>query len=103
MILETLREQASKAGADKKDRIAIMQPYFFPYIGYWQLIHAVDVFVVGDSVHYIKHGWINRNRIFVRANSRQELQSNINTILGLIEVEGTDGNSLLRDYPDTSR
>ena len=43
--------------------IAIMQPYFFPYIGYWQLIHAVDLFVVGDSVHYIKHGWINRNRI----------------------------------------
>ena len=38
-------------------------------------------------------------RIFVRANSRQELQSNINTILDLIEVEGTDGNSLLRDYP----
>lgn len=38
-------------------------------------------------------------RIFVRANSRQELQSNINTILGLIEAEGADGNSLLRDYP----
>ena len=63
MILETLREQASKAGADKKDRIAIMQPYFFPYIGYWQLIHAVDLYVVADNVHYIKHGWINRNRI----------------------------------------
>lgn len=44
-------------------KIGIMQPYFFPYIGYWQLIHAVDLFVVGDSVHYIKHGWINRNRI----------------------------------------
>ncbi|MBR4379804.1 MAG: WbqC family protein [Bacteroidaceae bacterium] len=44
-------------------RIAVMQPYFFPYIGYWQLIHAVDLFVVGDSVHYIRHGWINRNRI----------------------------------------
>jgi len=43
--------------------IALMQPYFFPYIGYWQLIHAVDVFVVGDSAHYIKNGWINRNRI----------------------------------------
>ena len=40
-------------------------------------------------------------RIFVRADSRQELQSNINTILGLIEAEGTDGNSLLRDYPNT--
>ena len=39
-------------------------------------------------------------RIFARANSRQELQSNINTILGLIEVEGTDGNSLLRNYPN---
>ena len=38
-------------------------------------------------------------RIFVRADSRQELQSSINTILGLIEVEGIDGNSLLRDYP----
>ena len=43
--------------------IAIMQPYFFPYIGYWQLIHAADVFVVADNVHYIKHHWINRNRI----------------------------------------
>jgi len=48
---------------DGKRHIAIMQPYFFPYIGYWQLIHAADMFVVGDSVHYIKHGWINRNRI----------------------------------------
>ncbi len=48
---------------DGKRHIAIMQPYFFPYIGYWQLIHAVDMFVVGDNVSYIKHGWINRNRI----------------------------------------
>lgn len=40
-----------------------MQPYFFPYIGYWQLIHAVDCFVVFDDVQYIRHGWINRNRI----------------------------------------
>jgi hypothetical protein len=48
---------------DGKQHIAIMQPYFFPYIGYWQLIHAADLFVVGDNVHYIKQGWINRNRI----------------------------------------
>lgn len=40
-----------------------MQPYFFPYIGYWQLIHAVDLYVVADNVHYIKHHWINFNRI----------------------------------------
>lgn len=42
-----------------------MQPYFFPYIGYWQLIHAVDRFVIYDDVNYIKRGWINRNRILI--------------------------------------
>lgn len=46
-------------------KLAIMQPYFFPYIGYFQLINAVDKFVVYDDVNYIKRGWINRNRIFV--------------------------------------
>lgn len=46
-------------------KIAIMQPYFFPYIGYWQLIHSVDKFVIYDDVNYIKGGWINRNRILV--------------------------------------
>lgn len=40
-----------------------MQPYFFPYIGYWQLIHSVDRFVIYDDVHYIRKGWVNRNRI----------------------------------------
>jgi len=46
-------------------RLAIMQPYVFPYIGYFQLIHAVDRFVVYDDVAFIKQGWINRNRILV--------------------------------------
>lgn len=40
-----------------------MQPYLFPYIGYFQLINAVDEFVIHDDVQYIKAGWINRNRI----------------------------------------
>lgn len=40
-----------------------MQPYFFPYIGYFQLMHAVDAFVFYDDAQYIKGGWINRNRI----------------------------------------
>lgn len=40
-----------------------MQPYFLPYIGYWQLIAAVDVFVIYDTVKYTKKGWINRNRL----------------------------------------
>lgn len=49
-------------------RVAIMQPYFFPYIGYWQLIQAVDRFVILDDVTYIKQGWVNRNRILVNGS-----------------------------------
>jgi len=44
-------------------KAAIMQPYFYPYIGYFQLIHAADRFILFDDVQYIRHGWINRNRI----------------------------------------
>lgn len=40
-----------------------MQPYLFPYIGYFQLVNAADIFVLHDDVQYIKGGWINRNRI----------------------------------------
>jgi len=39
-----------------------MQPYFLPYIGYWQLLSAVDRFIVYDNIQYTKKGWINRNR-----------------------------------------
>lgn len=46
-------------------KIAIMQPYIFPYIGYFQLLNAVDHFVFYDDVNYIKGGWINRNNILV--------------------------------------
>jgi hypothetical protein len=45
--------------------LAIMQPYFFPYIGYFQLMKLVDEFVVYDNIQYTKKGWINRNRILV--------------------------------------
>lgn len=44
-------------------RLAIMQPYFFPYIGYFQLIAAVDLFIVYDNIKYTKKGWISRNRM----------------------------------------
>lgn len=40
-----------------------MQPYFFPYIGYFQLMAAVDLFIVYDNIKYTKKGWINRNRM----------------------------------------
>ena len=46
-------------------KAAIMQPYIFPYIGYFQLINAVDRFVIYDDVNYINRGWINRNNILV--------------------------------------
>ncbi|WP_395167007.1 WbqC family protein [Francisella salimarina] len=46
-------------------KVAVMQPYFFAYIGYWQLINAVDVFVIYDDVNFIKKGYINRNNILL--------------------------------------
>ena len=46
-------------------KVAIMQPYFFPYIGYFQLMAAVDEFIVYDNIEFTKKGWINRNRILV--------------------------------------
>lgn len=42
--------------------LAIFQPYFLPYLGYWQLLAMVDCFVVYDNIEYTKKGWINRNR-----------------------------------------
>lgn len=50
-------------------RIAIMQPYFFPYIGYFQLIHEVDEFIIYDNIEYTKKGWINRNRILANGQA----------------------------------
>ncbi|MBN3790859.1 WbqC family protein [Burkholderia sp. Ac-20353] len=46
-------------------KLAIMQPYLFPYVGYFQLAAAVDKFVFYDDVAFIKNGWINRNRILL--------------------------------------
>ncbi|UXY14482.1 WbqC family protein [Chitiniphilus purpureus] len=51
-------------------KLAIMQPYFFPYIGYFQLLSQVDKFVFYDDVNYIKSGWINRNRLFLNHEVR---------------------------------
>jgi len=44
-------------------KVAIMQPYFLPYIGYFQLLNYVDLWIVFDNIQYIDKGWINRNRI----------------------------------------
>jgi hypothetical protein len=44
-------------------KLAIMQPYFFPYLGYFGLIKHTDHFILFDTPQYIRHGWIERNRI----------------------------------------
>lgn len=51
-------------------KLGIMQPYFIPYIGYWQLMNAVDKYVIYDDVNFIKGGWINRNRILVNGKPK---------------------------------
>jgi hypothetical protein len=69
-------------------RLAIMQPYFLPYIGYFQLIAAVDLFIVYDNIKYTKKGWINRNRMLqngkdamfslpLKSDSAQSIQGGI--------------------------
>ena len=54
----------------KGKSIAVMQPYVFPYLGYFQLIQAVDEFVFYDDVNFIKRGWINRNRILTHNSEK---------------------------------
>jgi WbqC-like protein family len=54
-------------------KVAIMQPYFLPYLGYFQLFAAADVVVIHDDVQYTKQSWINRNRMFL--NGRIEFIS----------------------------
>lgn len=50
-------------------KLGIMQPYFFPYIGHFQVINAVDKYIVYDDVNYINKGWINRNYILVNGSA----------------------------------
>ncbi|MDR0981643.1 MAG: WbqC family protein [Culturomica sp.] len=50
-------------------KLGIMQPYFLPYIGYWQLMKTVDTYVIYDDVNYIKGGWINRNQLLLNGKA----------------------------------
>jgi hypothetical protein len=51
-------------------KIAIMQPYFFPYIGYFQGIHAVEKYILYDNLNFIKEQWVHRNRILITREPR---------------------------------
>lgn len=73
-------------------KVAIMQPYLFPYLGYFQLIRAIDTFVVYDDVNFIKGGWINRN--YILSNDDRQLitlplqGSSPNKFINQIEIGG---------------
>lgn len=79
--------------------LAIMQPYLFPYIGYWQLIKAVDTFVIYDDVNFIKKGYINRNNIL--ANGKEQnftlelIGASQNKLINEIEV-GNNSKKLIK-------
>jgi hypothetical protein len=79
-------------------KIAVMQPYLFPYIGYFQLINTVDKFVFYDDVNFIKNGWINRNRIIINNSSKyitiQLKGASPNKIIN--EIEFTDNREKLK-------
>lgn len=79
-------------------KIGIMQPYLFPYLGYFQLIHAVDRFVIYDDVNYIKGGWINRNNILGKTGAQrftlQLFGASPNKLINEVEV-GDNGNKIL--------
>ncbi len=64
-----------------------MQPYFLPYLGYWQLIHSVDIFVIFDDVNYINKGWINRNFILSNSNKQKFI----------LPLKGASQNKLIKD------
>lgn len=53
---------ASRTGQPQGKRVVLMQPYFLPYLGYYQLLGAADLFISYDTAQFIKNGWIERNR-----------------------------------------
>lgn len=68
-------------------KIGIMQPYFLPYIGYWQLLNTVDYYVIYDDVNFIKRGWINRNNLLMDGKATR-----FN-----IQIQGASQNKLINE------
>jgi hypothetical protein len=83
-------------------KLGIMQPYVFPYIGYFQLVRAVDELVFYDDVNYIKNGWINRNRILLNGTDHYITlpctKASPNRLIREIEINrrNSDENKLLK-------
>jgi len=70
-------------------RLGVMQPYFLPYIGYFSLIKHTDIFILFDTVQFIRHGWIERNRILKQNEGWQYIQ------VPLVKKDGRD--TLIKD------
>ena len=58
-------------------KVAIMQPYFFPYVGYFALVEAVDRFIIFDTPQYDRKGWMNRNRILNPSSDWQYINAGV--------------------------
>lgn len=76
-------------------KIGIMQPYFFPYLGYFSLIKHTDEFILFDSVQFIRHGWIERNRILKPNEGWQYIavplqKHNLSTIIQDIKINNNE-------------
>ncbi|MEI8137325.1 MAG: WbqC family protein [Bacteroidota bacterium] len=54
-----------------------MQPYFFPYLGYFQAIKAVDKYILYENIDYITEGWMHRNRILVKNQKPIYINANV--------------------------
>lgn len=67
--------------------LAVMQPYFLPYIGYFQLLATVDKFVVFDDVNYINRGWVNRNQLLLNGSAH----------MFTVPISGASQNKLICD------
>lgn len=78
-----------------------MQPYLFPYLGYWQLIHAVESYGIYDDVNYFKQGYINRNTIILNGQAQrftlELIGASQNKLINQIEV-GNNSEMLLTQF-----
>ena len=79
--------------------LAIMQPYLFPYIGYWQLIYSVDIFVIMEDLNFIKQGYVNRNSILINGKAQrftlELMHASQNKLMTEIEI-GNNREQLLK-------
>lgn len=76
-------------------KFAIMQPYFFPYLGYYSLIKKSDRFILFDDVQFIRHGWIERNRILKPVEGHQYIsvpleKFSLSTKINEVKIRATE-------------